>query len=118
MTKLILELCYIDDESIKTQYVFNITRPYDYTAEIAGTSGITLVPVGRELYATKYNGFAEGTVFRNDENGNVTDTPPKITATVRAVKIRKHISALPPLEIKPVKYPSEASCPPFPIIYS
>lgn len=74
LTKLVLELCYIDDESIKTQYVFNITRPYDYTAEIASTSGITLVPAGRELYATKYNGFAEGTVFRNDENGNVTDT--------------------------------------------
>lgn len=71
---MVLELCYIDDESIKTQYVFNITRPYDYTAEIASTSGITLVPTGRELYATKYNGFAEGTVFRNDENGNVTDT--------------------------------------------
>lgn len=73
-TKLIIELCYIDDESIKTQYVFNITRPYDYTAEIASTSGITLAPAGRELYATKYNGFAEGTVFRNDENGNITDT--------------------------------------------
>ena len=74
LTKLILELCYIDDESIKTQYVFNITRPYDYTAEIASSGGITLIPGGRELYATKYNGFAEGTVFRNDENGNVTDT--------------------------------------------
>ena len=74
LTKLILELCYIDDESIKTQYVFNITRPYDYTAEIASSGGITLIPGGRELYSTKYNGFAEGTVFRNDENGNVTDT--------------------------------------------
>lgn len=72
--KLVIELCYIDDESIKTQYVFNITRPYDYTAEIASTSGITLAPAGRELYATKYNGFAEGTVFRNDEDGNVTTT--------------------------------------------
>lgn len=74
ISKLILELCYIDDETIKTQYVFNVTRPYDYTAEIASTSGITLIPTGRELYATKYNGFAEGTVFRNDENGNITDT--------------------------------------------
>ena len=67
LTKLILELCYIDDESIKTQYVFNITRPYDYTAEIASSGGITLIPGGRELYSTKYNGFAEGTVFRNDD---------------------------------------------------
>ena len=73
-SKLILELCYIDDESIKTDYVFNVTRPYDYTAEIASTSGITLVPTGRELYATKYNGFAEGTVFRNDDDGNATTT--------------------------------------------
>lgn len=73
-SKLILELCYIDDESIKTQYVINLTRPYDYTAEIASTSGITLVTTGRELYATKYNGYAEGTVFRNDDDGNATTT--------------------------------------------
>ena len=73
-TKVTVTLEYKDDAAVKTEYVFNVSRPYDYTAEIAATSGIVLVPGGRELLTAKYNGYAEGTVLRNDEDGNVTDT--------------------------------------------
>lgn len=70
---VVIELRYKDDDSIKTQYKFNFTRPYDYTAEFAANTGITVVPTGREIYTAKYNGFAEGTVLRNDEYGSVTE---------------------------------------------
>ncbi len=52
-------------------YVFHITRPRD-TAKAMKSSGIVLVPEGRSLNTGKYNGYAEGTMFRADETGAVT----------------------------------------------
>lgn len=54
-----------------TDYVFHITRPRDTTKAIK-SSGIVLVPDGRSLNTGKYNGYAEGTMFRADETGAAT----------------------------------------------
>lgn len=55
----------------KTVYTFHVTRPRDTTKAIK-YNGITLVPDGRDLLATKYNGYAEGTMLKADEDGTLT----------------------------------------------
>lgn len=72
-SKLTLTAAYIDVPEIKTDYVFTIFRPFDTTAAIASTSGIAVIPEERPLMPTLYKGKAEGTVFRLDDEGNVTD---------------------------------------------
>ena len=58
------------DTEHKTEYVFHVTRPRDTTKTIK-SNGIVLSPVGRSLTATKYNGQAEGTMFRASEDGSL-----------------------------------------------
>lgn len=55
----------------KTVYTFNVSRPRDTSKEIK-RNGITLTPGGRDLSQTAYNGVAEGTMRKADENGNLT----------------------------------------------
>ncbi len=53
----------------KTVYTLNVTRPRDNTKVIKGTTGIVTVPDGRDLSTAKYNGQAEGTIFRANDDG-------------------------------------------------
>ena len=59
------------NSELKTVYTFNVSRPRDNTKAIK-YNGITLNPTGRQLLTTKYNGQAEGTMFKADENGTLT----------------------------------------------
>ena len=56
----------------KSTYTFKVTRPRDTTKAIKTSGGVVLVPEGRALLTTKYNGQAEGTLLKADENGTVT----------------------------------------------
>lgn len=56
------------DQELKTVYTFYVNRPRDNTKSIK-YNGIVLNPSERQLLATKYNGQAEGTMFKADENG-------------------------------------------------
>ena len=58
------------DPEKKTVYTFNVTRPRDTSKAIKTTTGLVLVPDGRALETTKYENYAEGTVFRLDADGN------------------------------------------------
>ena len=60
-----------NDSDKKTVYIFNVSRPRDTTKKIKN-SGIVIVPEGRGLSQTKYNGVAEGTMQKADENGELT----------------------------------------------
>ncbi|MDD6735967.1 MAG: hypothetical protein PUE13_06640, partial [Clostridiales bacterium] len=55
----------------KTVYTFNVSRPRDTTKAVK-SNGIVFVPNGRALSATTYNGIAEGTMQKTDENGELT----------------------------------------------
>ncbi len=55
-----------EDAGKKSVYSFKLTRPRDTKKTI---KGITLIPDARELLKTKYRGFAEGTMFKLDEDG-------------------------------------------------
>ena len=59
------------DGENKTVYTFHVTRPRDTTKTIK-FNGIVLVPEGRTLLSTKYNGFAEGTMLKADGAGAPT----------------------------------------------
>ena len=66
-----------DDPTNQTVYTFKITRPRDTTKQIRAasyntTAGLILKPEGRALLASKYNGQAEGTLFKADETGTTT----------------------------------------------
>ncbi|MDD6213762.1 MAG: S-layer homology domain-containing protein [Firmicutes bacterium] len=52
----------------KTVYNFTVKRPRDTSKNIK-SNGVVLVPDGRSLLATKYNGYAEGTMFKLTEDG-------------------------------------------------
>lgn len=54
----------------KTVYNFTVKRPRDTTKTIK-SNGIVLVPDGRSLLTTKYNGYAEGTMFKLAEDGEL-----------------------------------------------
>ncbi len=69
---LTITLVEKEEPSNKTVYTFNVNRPRDTTKIIKGTSGITLVPDGRELLTAKYQGLAEGAMGRADANGALT----------------------------------------------
>ncbi len=56
------------DPENSTCYTFHITRPRD-TSKKLHSNGNALVPDGRDLLTAKYNGKAEGTMFRADETG-------------------------------------------------
>ena len=75
-----------NDPAKKTVYTFHVTRPRDTTKAIMktyGTStGLALVPDGRELESSKYENYAEGTVFRLAEDGSyVTSGSNRTTGT-------------------------------------
>ena len=65
-----------NDPAKKTVYTFNVTRPRDTSKAIKASGyndaygGILLVPDGRALETSKYENYAEGTVFRLDADGN------------------------------------------------
>lgn len=52
----------------QTVYTFHVTRPRDTSKNIK-SGGIVLAPEGRGLLPTKYDGYAEGTMRKADENG-------------------------------------------------
>ena len=56
----------------KSIYTFKVTRPRDTGKAIKTSGGVVLQPEGRALLTTKYNGQAEGTLLKADENGTVT----------------------------------------------
>ncbi len=57
------------DETKKTVYTFEITRPRDTTKTIAN-SGIVFVPDGREIWKEKYDGKTEGIMYVANEDGS------------------------------------------------
>lgn len=56
------------DAANKTIYNFKVTRPRDTTRTVKN-SGASLSPYGRGLLPTKYNGYAEGTMFKLTDDG-------------------------------------------------
>lgn len=59
------------DDTKKTVYTFEITRPRDTTKAIANSnSGIVFVPDGRDLIKDKYNDKTEGTMYVANEDGS------------------------------------------------
>lgn len=60
-----------DNAQASTTYTFHVSRPRDTSAQIK-SKGIVLNPDGRALLATKYRGYAEGTMFQADETGAPT----------------------------------------------
>ena len=57
------------DESKKTVYTFEVTRPRDTTKTI-GNSGIVFVPDGREIWKDKYNEKTEGVMYVANADGS------------------------------------------------
>lgn len=60
------------DEDNKSVYTFAVTRPRDTTSTLKSTTGVVLVPHGRQLLPTLYNGKAEGTFFRVNDDGSLS----------------------------------------------
>lgn len=60
-----------EDGAKATVYTFHVTRPRD-TSNTIKNNGAVLVPDGRNLLTTKYQGYAEGTMLRADETGTPT----------------------------------------------
>lgn len=69
---LTITLADKNDPNNKTVYTFHVTRPRDTTKTIKNTSGIAIIPDGRSLLSTTYNGSAEGTMFVADASGIAT----------------------------------------------
>lgn len=57
------------DETKKTAYTFEVTRPRDTTNTIAN-NGIVFVPDGREIWKDKYDGKTEGIMYVANEDGS------------------------------------------------
>ena len=57
------------DETKKTVYTFEVTRPRDTTNTIAN-NGIVFVPDGREIWKDKYDGKTEGIMYVANEDGS------------------------------------------------
>ena len=57
------------DESQKTVYTFEVTRPRDTTKTIAN-SGIVFTPDGREIWKDKYNEKNEGIMYVANDDGS------------------------------------------------
>lgn len=60
------------EPEVKTTYTFHVTRPRDTSKKLKNNTGLVLEPEGRNLLATKYNGYAEGTMWRAGEDGTAT----------------------------------------------
>ncbi len=71
-SQLEIRLTDLTDSSNYTIYKYNITRPYDVTSQIKAGTGIVIVPDGRELLSTNYQGKPEGTIFKTDSYGEIT----------------------------------------------
>lgn len=71
-TLLVIKITDLTDDTNYTEYKFNVTRPYDSTTLIKSNTGIELVPEGRSLLNINYKGKPEGTMFKTDEDGNIT----------------------------------------------
>ena len=77
---VIITLSDKNNADSKTVYTLNVTRPRDTTKTIK-SSGIVLAPDGRSLLTTtKYNGYAEGTMFRLTDGGEISSST-GVTAT-------------------------------------
>lgn len=57
------------DETKKTVYTFEITRPRD-TTKIIASNGIVFTPVGREKWENKYQNKAEGIMYVANQDGS------------------------------------------------
>lgn len=68
---MIITLTDRNNAENKTIYTFNVSRPRDKTKAVK-SNGIVLVPAGRTLSSTAYNGIAEGTMQKADESGALT----------------------------------------------
>ncbi|MCQ2431752.1 MAG: DUF4430 domain-containing protein, partial [Clostridia bacterium] len=79
-TDVCITLTDKDDPENSTVYTFHVTRPRDTTKTLK-SNGIVLVPDGRDLLASQYNGKAEGTMFQADAEGNPT-TKTGVSGTV------------------------------------
>ena len=58
-----------ENKNNKTVYTFSINRPRDTTKTIK-SSGFVLVPDERSILSAKYNGYAEGTMFKLNDDGS------------------------------------------------
>lgn len=68
-SKIVITIYDRENKDNKTVYNFNVTRPRDTTNTIKATTGFVLIPDGRVLSGNKYNGFAEGTMFKLNDDG-------------------------------------------------
>lgn len=60
------------DTSNSTTYTFNITRPYDTSIGLSTSKGFVISPEGRSLLSTLYKDKSEGTIFKLDDNGELS----------------------------------------------
>lgn len=79
-TALTITLAEIDNKDNATVITFNITRPRD-TNKYLSTTGMVLVPDGRSLTTSTYNGYGEGVMFKADETGTTLGTTGVATTT-------------------------------------
>lgn len=63
-----------ENKSNSTTYVFNITRPYDKSIGLSTSKGFVVSPDGRSLLTTLYMDKAEGTMFKSDDNGELSSS--------------------------------------------
>lgn len=68
---VVITLADKENAANRTDYIFHVTRPRD-TTKVIKSNSIVLVPDGRGLLTSKYNGQAEGTMFKADETGLLT----------------------------------------------
>lgn len=61
-----------ENKSNSTTYVFNITRPYDTSIGLSTSKGLVVSPEGRSLLTTLYMDKPEGTMFKSDDNGELS----------------------------------------------
>lgn len=69
VTEIDITLSSRENSELKTVYHLTVTRPRDTTKTIKN-GGVVLVPDGRSLSPVKYNGYAEGTMFKLAEDGS------------------------------------------------
>ena len=69
-TKVVVKITDKTDENNFTDYIFNVTRPYDVGAQVRATTGIVITPENRAISATKLDNYAEGTMFKLNASGD------------------------------------------------
>lgn len=60
------------DMSNSTTYTFNLTRPYDTSIGLSTSKGFVISPEGRSLLGALYLDKSEGTMFKLDDNGELS----------------------------------------------